>query len=115
MRVILQNCEDPDGSDLWSLTIGRVHEVLGIEADLYRLLDDTGEPCLFEPSCFAVLDPLEPAFWLSQVGEEGECYAYPPGWGEPGFFEDWHDGVESVRQVFAEQLARWYPNASERC
>jgi hypothetical protein len=114
MRVVLRNRDAPDGRILRSLTVGRVYEVLGIEADNYRLLDDTGEPILFDPVCFAVADPNEPEFWLSQFGEEGERYAYPPGWGEPGFFEDWHDGVEVVRRAFAEQLAHWYPRATER-
>ena len=58
---------------------------------------------------FQITDPAEPAFWVSQIGVEGERYAYPPGWGVPGFFEAWHDGVEVVRGVFAEQLAAWYP------
>jgi hypothetical protein len=94
------------------LTIGREYVVLGIEGDDYRLLDDIGEPILFDPSCFEVVDLQEPAFWLSQFGDQGERYAYPPGWGAPGFFEAWHDREAVVRRVFAEQLAHWYPDAA---
>ena len=114
MRVALRNPDSPDDSYLWSLTVGGVYEVLGIAANDYRLLDDAGKPLLFNPLCFEVIDPSEPAFWLSEYGEEGERYAYPPGWGVPGFFEDWHDGVKVVRRTFAEQMAHWYPDEAAR-
>jgi hypothetical protein len=113
MKVLLRNQIAPDGRHLWSLTVGQEYEVLGIECDSYRLLDDTGEPVLFEPECFEVTDPNEPAFWVSEFGEAGERYAYPPGWGVPGFFEAWHDGVELVRRVFAAQLAAWHPEVED--
>lgn len=112
MKIILRNPHSADGRYLRSLTVNREYEVLGIEADDYRLLNDVGEPALFDAQCFEIVDPHEPAFWSSQYGEEGERYAYPPGWGVPGFFEDWHDGVKIVRRVFAEQLAHWYPEAA---
>ena len=102
MKVVLRNPIAPDGRHHWSLTVGHAYSVLGIECDEYRLLDDTGEPLLFPPECFEVVDSAEPAFWVSDVGDEGERYSYPPGWGVPGFFEGWHDGVELVRQAFAQ-------------
>lgn len=98
-----------------SLTVGREYEVLGIEADYYRLLNDPetwpygNDPVLFDPSCFHLIDASEPSFWVCQTGEEGERYCYPPEWNEPGFFEDYHDGVEAVRQRFWEDLQRYYP------
>jgi hypothetical protein len=109
MKVILRNPHASDGRDFrHSLTVGGEYEVLGIEADYYRLLNDKGEPILYDFQCFDVVDPTEPAFWMSELGNEGERYAYPPGWGVPGFFEAWHDGNKLVREVFAEQLAFWY-------
>ncbi len=111
MRVVLRNPLAADGSDYrYSLTVGREYEVLGIECDSFRLLTNYSEPILFDPACFEVMDSTEPAFWVSTVGDEGERYAYPPGWGVPGFFEAWHDEVKVVRRVFAEQLAAWYPH-----
>lgn len=109
MKVVLVNADAPGGQHYWSLTVGREYEVLGIECDSYRLLDDAGEPVLFDPQCFEVVEPQEPPFWVFQVGDEGERYAYPPGWGVPGFFEAWHNGDEVVQRVFAEQLGAWYP------
>lgn len=112
MRVILRNPLAADGRDFrCSLTVGGEYEVLGIECDSLRLLTDDGEPILFDPECFEVIDPAEPAFWVSGFDYESERYAYPPGWGVPGFFEAWHDGITIVRDVFAEQLAAWYPGA----
>ena len=69
-------------------------------------------------------DASEPAFWVSEFGEAGERYAYPPGWDrsfrrrmEPeaggGFFEAWQDGVKVVQRVFATQLAAWYPGVAD--
>src|SRR4051794_20555949 len=86
--------------------VSREYMVLGIEAGDYRLLDDDVEPVLFDPACFEVIDPMEPAFWVSEFGEEGERYAYPPGWGVPGFFEGWHDRVEVVRRATRPLVSR---------
>jgi len=113
VRVVLRNPHAADGRDFWhSLTVGREYEVLGIKSDALRLLTDKGEPVLFDSECFEVTDSSEPAFWVSVLGDEGERYAYPPGWGVPGFFEAWHDGLEIVRRVFAEQLRAWYPETA---
>jgi len=112
MRVVLRKPIAADGRDYrHSLTIDREYEVLGIECDSLRLLADDGEPILFDPENFEVIDPLEPAFWVDGFPAEAERYAYPPGWGVPGFFEAWHDEDVVVRRLFAEQLAAWYPGA----
>lgn len=112
MRVELRNPHAADGGDFrYSLTVGREYEVLGIECDSYRLLTDHGEPVLFDPEYFEVTDPIEPSNWVSVV-EDGARYAYPPPWGQPGFFEAWHDNVPAVREAFAEQLRAWHPDVA---
>ncbi|MEZ6085515.1 MAG: hypothetical protein R3E58_16605 [Phycisphaerae bacterium] len=109
MRVILRNNQDPDdGRVYWSLTVGREYEVVSISADHYRIVDDTGDPYIFEPACFEVVDDNEPAFWKVSFGEGGDRYANPPEWSEPGFFEDYHDRIESVRKQFWEDHVRYY-------
>src|SRR6266404_9284768 len=97
MRVRLVTPVADDGACYSSLSVGKEYEVLGIEADWLRLLNDRGEPVLYDPACFQVIDPAEPADWVSIV-QDGVRYAYPPGWGRPGFFEDWHDGVFEVHR-----------------
>ncbi len=115
VRVVLRNPHAKDGRDFrYSLTVGGEYEVLGIECDMLRLLTDDGEPVLFDPECFEVTDSSEPSFWVERFPEEAERYSYPPEWGMQGFFEKWHDNVSGVRQLFAEQLARWYPGVQKR-
>jgi len=114
MKVMLESRDAPDGSNYWSLTVGRIYEVLGIEGDDYRLLDDCDEPYLFDPQCFKVIDPAEPSHWISSV-DDGVRKAYPPKWVERGFFQDRHERVIDVRQEFRRGLVKWCPEtAAER-
>jgi hypothetical protein len=109
--VELTRTVDREGHQL-SLTLGQTYEVLGIEADWYRILNDHRDPVLFDPHCFSIVDPVEPAFWLRSLGDDGELYAYPPAWNAPRFFEDFHDRVPRVRAQFWEDLRRYYPRTA---
>ena len=97
------------------LTMGRIYEVLGIEADAYRILSDPegvgggDDPGLYEPACFRVVESNEPDFWDCAYGEAGERYCYPPEWSEPGFFEEYHQGVLEIRERFWNDLRKYYP------
>lgn len=104
------------------MTVGRVYEVLGIEADDYRILNDElaqpdgNRPFLFEPECFDIVDPREPDFWPCDKGEDGERYCYPPEWSRVGFFEDFHDGDARVVAIFWDGVKKYYPDTwRERC
>jgi hypothetical protein len=112
MKVVLRSPSAPDGTEYRSLTPGRVYEVLGIEGDWFRLLDDTDDPILFDPVCFEVTDPVEPEYWVTVRGEEGERYAYPAEWGDAGFFEDYHDNLPRARETFWSGLRRYYPDTA---
>jgi hypothetical protein len=104
-----------DDGRVLSLTINREYEVLGIEADNYRILDDENklpygnDPVLFEPECFKIIDSTEPDFWVCCFGEEEERYCYPIEWNRIGFFEDYHDGNELVKKIFWDGLRKYYP------
>ena len=56
-----------------------------------------------------VIDPREPGDWVSEVGADGERYAYPPSLNVVGFFENFFDGkrpvVASFWQVVNQRLA----------
>lgn len=97
------------------LTYGKNYEVLGIEADAYRILSDENtkpygnDPVLFDPACFEIVDDTEPNFWKKETGEDGERYYYPSDWNQVGFFEDYHDGIEEVREKFWRDLKNYYP------
>lgn len=73
------------------LTFGQRYVVIGIEADEFRILNNAGNPFLYPPSIFAVVDAREPADWVNEKGDDGERYAYPPALNKPGFFEDFFD------------------------
>jgi hypothetical protein len=74
--------------------------VIGIEADDFRVLNDKGRPYLYPCHLFEVVDPHEPADWLTEYGGDGERYAYPPSLNQSGFFEDFFDGKPKAVATF---------------
>lgn len=114
MKVIPTKLIDSEGYTL-SLSIGRVYEVLGIEADYYRILTDPeskpygNDPVLYEPNCFKIIDPTELEYRVCEVGDEGERYCYPLEWSGADFFDDYHDGIHEARQLFWDLLKSYYP------
>jgi len=87
---------------------GKPYLVIGIEADSYRIVDESCEPYLYESANFEIIDPNEPSFWLSEVGEDGERYSYPEEWFQSGFFEDYFDNVASEKKAFVDVLNKKY-------
>ena len=91
------------------LTFGQRYVVIGIEADDFRLLNDRGKPYLYPHQLFDVVDVHEPEEWITEVGEDGERYAYPSPLNTCGFFEDFFDAkpeaVATFWQVVNQHLA----------
>ena len=77
------------------LTFEQSYVVVGIEADDYRILNDFGRPYLYPHDLFEIEDQYEPTDWVTEIGDEGERYSYPPALNSPGFFEDFFDGKEN--------------------
>lgn len=82
------------------LTPDRPYVVIGIEADHFRILNDQGRPFLYPARIFRIVDRREPDNWISEVGEEGERYAYPQPLNGTGFFEDFFDGNKRAVRTF---------------
>jgi len=82
------------------LTPGQPYVVIGIEADDFRILNDQGRPYLYPSRLFDVVDPREPDDWVTEFGEEGERYAYPPPLNGCGFFEDFFDAKPEAVTTF---------------
>jgi hypothetical protein len=82
------------------LTRGQPYVVIGIEANELRILNDQGRPFLYPPELFEVIDPHEPGDWVSDMGVDGERYAYPPSLNVVGFFEDFFDGQRQAVATF---------------
>lgn len=70
------------------LTFGQPYVVIGIEADDLRTLNDAGRPFPYPPDLFSLIDPKEPADWVTEFGDDGERYSYPSLLNKSGFFED---------------------------
>ncbi|HEY3243916.1 MAG TPA: hypothetical protein VGM03_11245 [Phycisphaerae bacterium] len=75
------------------------YHVIGIEADDFRIVDDEGDPVLFDARLFEIVDPTESDEWMTEFGEAGERYARPAEL-QRYIFEDFHDGIpEAVTAV----------------
>jgi hypothetical protein len=94
VKLRKKNARYPD------LTPGQRYVVIGIEADELRILNDAGRPYLYPPKLFRVLDRHEPDDWVTELGEDGERYAYPSLLNEPGFFEDFFDNKAKAVGTF---------------
>ena len=88
------------------LTIGNLYQVIGIEADDFRIINNDGSPYLYPACLFEIIDPHEPDDWITEFGEDGERYAYPAELNRPGFFEDYFDGDEQTIATFRHFLAK---------
>jgi hypothetical protein len=109
MQVVLtRSTSNRDRTRIWSLTKGVAYEVVQICCNDFRIVDDTGEPHLFDADCFVVVDGSEPSEWESRIDADGDRYAGPPKWSAPGFFEDYFDRDIEARRVFWETHARIY-------
>jgi len=86
------------------LDVDHVYTIIGIEADDYRIVNLGGRPFLYPATHFEVLDATEPEDWVTESGEDGEKYAYPPQLGAPGFFEDYLEGQPEPAAAFDEYL-----------
>jgi hypothetical protein len=82
------------------LTPEQQYVVIGIEADDFRILNDKGQPYLYPADLFQTIDAREPQDWISEQGEDGERYAYPPPLNAVGFFEDFFDANQAAVVTF---------------
>jgi len=82
------------------LTPQQLYAVIGVEADDLRILNDQGRPYLYPSRLFEVVDLREPDDWVTECGEDGERYAYPPPLNAVGFFEDLFDGKSEAVVTF---------------
>jgi hypothetical protein len=82
------------------LTFGQPYVVIGIEGDELRILNDAGCPFLYPPDLFSLVDSQEPVDWVTEFGDDGERYSYPPPLNKSGFFEDFFDQEAKAVAIF---------------
>jgi hypothetical protein len=95
--IVKLNERNPDFPDL---SPNEPYFVIGIEADDFRILNDWGKPYLYSADLFKIVDSREAKIWITEYGDEGERYSYPPELNEPGFFEDYFDGKSEALSKF---------------
>jgi hypothetical protein len=95
------------------LTYGQPYVVIGIEADEFRILNDAGRPFLYPPRIFTVLDRREPSDWVTEIGDDGERYSYPPSLNHRGFFEDFFEQKTKAVATFWRVVNRRLAASSE--
>lgn len=86
------------------LTAGKTYTVIGISLDHYRVINDCGEPILFPNDVFEIIEHDIPSDWITikEINEDGdeEYYVDPPGFGVPGFYEDYFDDIPVAVESF---------------
>ncbi|MCB1777367.1 MAG: hypothetical protein KDI50_08015 [Candidatus Competibacteraceae bacterium] len=95
--IIKLKSKNPNYPDL---SEDQTYFVIGIEADDYRILNDSGRPYLYPPEIFVIIDPREPRDWITEIGADGERYAYPAPLNPVGFFEDFFDQKNEQTSIF---------------
>ncbi|WP_444894573.1 hypothetical protein [Microbulbifer sp. TRSA001] len=91
-----------------NMTVDKEYVVLGIEGDSYRIICDEGEPYLYEPEQFDIVDSRTPDFWVRELGDDGELYAYPMAWFHNYFFESYFDNEPGFVNSFWKDCSRLY-------
>ncbi len=110
MQVRLAKPVRPDGRDERScLSSDRDYTVIAIEYDMYRLINDFGEPTLHDADAFITTNNEKPRFWIS-IHTADVDFEGPECWSVPGFFDDWHDSIHNTLMNFQRTLAIYYPD-----
>jgi hypothetical protein len=87
-------------SDYADLSADQFYFVIGIEADDYRILNDAGKPYLYPPELFDIIEATIPTGWITDIGTDGERYAYAAPLNQAGFFEDLLDQKPEQMSIF---------------
>ena len=94
-----------DDTSIDDIAAGKVYTVIGIEGIYYRIVDDSEDPILYPKEMFEVIDPTIPSDWVETLFD-GESYIEPPETCEPGFYEDYFDGVPYAIKTFKKFLKK---------
>jgi hypothetical protein len=86
-----------------------IYEVIGIEGDDFRIINNDNEPCLYSLKLFRIVNKKEPEFWVNEFGEGGERHSYPKAINTPGFFDAFFNGDKKTNNNFETILKKHYP------
>jgi hypothetical protein len=94
------------------LSEGQGYFVIGVEAGDYRILNDFGKPYLYPYDLFVIVDPHAPEDWITDIGDDGEQYSYPPQLNQAGFFEDFFEHKPEQISIFWHVVNQRLTNAA---
>lgn len=89
-----------------SLVQGHDYEVIGIDDEYFRIVDESCEPALHPKSFFVDCEIDPPSDWKHEDYGEGEFAYAPPEFASRGFFEDYADGQDAAVRGFRAYLQR---------
>lgn len=102
-RLDIDSKQVEDADIVW-ITKGNIYPVLGIDAEFYRIIDDQKEPILYRKENFDIVDSAIPDHWVKIEYPDGDYYIDPLEFSEPGFYEDYFDGLPQVVKIYERYL-----------
>lgn len=94
-----------DELDNENLTVGKVYDVIGVEGEYYRIINDSNEPILYTKELFEIIDSNIPSDWI-ETRFDGEIFIEPMETSKPGFYEDYFDGIPYAIETYRRLLKR---------
>jgi hypothetical protein len=82
----------------------KAYHVIGFDDENFRIMNDLNEPVLYPKYLFNVIDSVLPTDWIKTSYDEGEYFVNPLELSEPGFYEDYFDGVPDAVEKFLSYL-----------
>lgn len=84
----------------------KIYEVIGIDHECFRIINEISEPILYPKGLFDIVDQNIPKEWVYDKYSDDEYYIDPPELSAKGFYEDYFDGkVESI-EIFKKFLSQ---------
>lgn len=89
-----------DEFDNQNLVENKIYDVIGISTNYFRVVDEMWEPILYPKYLFDVIDASIPEWWIRKEYSADEYYINPPEFTEPGFYEDYFDGIPEAKDIY---------------
>ncbi len=104
---------DIEGLEHPGLRENKVYDVIGLDDENFRVIDEKGEPILYPKYLFVVIDDFVPSRWIKREYSDGEYFIDPPELSKRGFYEDYFDHKEYAIKLF-EAVLRDHEKAQQK-